>query len=97
MLKNAGLFPSCYTEGYENVQVTNDYFNKIKFLELVTFFFGWLGIGCAIIDYEFRYIFEMKEELTDVRRRKLLGLLSICAFCTLATSKISTTIFTIST
>jgi len=39
----------------ENVQLTNDYYNKIKFLEFASCFFAWIGVGVGIVEYELRY------------------------------------------
>ncbi len=52
----------------ENVQLTNDYYNKIKFLEFVTFFFSFVGIGAGIVEYELRY--NMTEAGTMTKQRE---------------------------
>ena len=49
----------------ENVQLTNDIYNKIKFLEFTTFYFAWIGNGSAIVEYELRYNLTLAETLTD--------------------------------
>lgn len=41
--------------GSEAVQVTNDLYNRIKFMEMAAFFFGYAGLGIAVIEYELRY------------------------------------------
>lgn len=47
--------PSEGEESMENVQLTNDYYNKIKFLEFASCFFAWIGVGVGIVEYELRY------------------------------------------
>ncbi len=54
-MRNHGLLPTGAEAEMENVQLTNDYYNKIKFLEFSAFYFAWIGIGVAIIEYELRY------------------------------------------
>lgn len=39
----------------ENIILTNDFFNRIKMAEYGAFFFGWFGLGCCMIHYEFNY------------------------------------------
>ena len=41
--------------GSEAVQITNDLYNRIKFMEMASFFFGYAGLGMAVIEYEVRY------------------------------------------
>ena len=41
--------------GSEAVQITNDLYNRIKFMEMASFFFGYAGLGMAVIEYEIRY------------------------------------------
>lgn len=55
LIDNGYLLPNEGEESMENVQLTNDYYNKIKYLEFSTFFFAWLGIGVGIVEYEIRY------------------------------------------
>lgn len=69
----------------ENIQLTNDYYNKIKYLEFVSFFFAWMGIGAAIVEYELRYHYNLTNSVTDAKRRGFLILLSINTFCSVAT------------
>lgn len=51
----------------ENVQLTNDYYNKIKYLEFVTFFFAWVGLGAAVVEYELRYNFVESDVMNDTK------------------------------
>ena len=41
----------------ENIQITNDYFNRIKVIEYLMFYFGWMGIFCCVVEYELRFDF----------------------------------------
>jgi len=41
--------------GSEAVQITNDLYNRIKFMEMAAFFFAYAGLGMAVIEYELRY------------------------------------------
>ena len=52
----------------ENVQLTNDYYNRIKFVEFVTFFFAWVGVGAAVVEYELRYTSTQTGSLTDTKK-----------------------------
>lgn len=65
ILRDCGLLPKEDLDELENVQLTNDFFGKIKFIEFIAFFFSWVGIGTAIVEYELRYVFQNKGELTD--------------------------------
>ena len=49
------LLPTEGEDSMENVQLTNDYYNKIKYVEFSAFFFAWLGVGIGIVEYEIRY------------------------------------------
>jgi len=40
---------------YELVQITNDIYNRIQYLELSTFFFAYSGLFMAMLEYEMRY------------------------------------------
>ena len=42
---------------YDNIQITNDIYNRCQFMEISTFFFSFAGLGMAIIEYELRYFF----------------------------------------
>jgi hypothetical protein len=55
ILKANGYLPKDDTDGLENVQETNDLFNKMKFLEFVIFFYSWIGVACSMVAYELRY------------------------------------------
>lgn len=81
VLINAGLLKNEKDE-MEKVQVTNDYFNKIKFIEFFLFYYGWFGIACALVEYELRYIAEQNNTLTAKVQNKLFILLTINSFCT---------------
>jgi len=75
----------------ENIQLTNDYFNRIKVLEFSAFFYGWLGIGCSIIYYEFQYHDQTPplgkgSSLSDETYKRHFVLLFINFACTLLLS-----------
>jgi len=55
ILREYGYLPKNKDDEMENVQLTNDYYNRIKFVEFVTFFFAWVGVGAAMVEYELRY------------------------------------------
>ena len=63
MLKQKGLISNEYTDdskkvgGSEAVQITNDLYNRVKFMEMAAFFFGYSGLGMVVIEYELRYYF----------------------------------------
>jgi hypothetical protein len=42
----------------EAVQITNDLYNRVKFMEMAAFFFGYAGLGMVVIEYELRYFLE---------------------------------------
>ena len=46
------------TNTSEAVQVTNDLYNRVKFMEMAAFFFGFAGLGMVVIEYELRYFLE---------------------------------------
>jgi hypothetical protein len=54
VLINAGVLKEDKDE-IENVQITNDYFNKQKLLEFLLCFYAFVGILCAVVEYEMRY------------------------------------------
>lgn len=68
----------------ENVQLTNDYYNKIIFIEFVTFFFAYVGQAVAIIEYEVRYNNALQDGLDDFTLYHLSNLLYINAVCSFA-------------
>jgi hypothetical protein len=35
--------------------VANDYYNRLNFIEMASFFFAFAGLGMALIEYELRY------------------------------------------
>ena len=49
------LMSSNQSENYESVQITNDIYNRIQFIEMASFFFGYSGLGMAVIEYELRH------------------------------------------
>ncbi len=84
ILRDHGLLPPDDGEDMENVQLTNDYYNKIIFIEYVTFFFAYAGQGAAMIEYELRYNNEQGETMNDFNTYHLSALLCINAICTIA-------------
>lgn len=67
LLRQKGLISNEYNDekketgtagGSEAVQITNDLYNRVKFMEMAAFFFGYAGLGMVIIEYELRYYFE---------------------------------------
>ena len=54
MLINNGLLKE-QKEKMENVQISNDYFNRLRVIEIMIFYFGWIGIFSCILEYELRY------------------------------------------
>eukprot|EP00347_Sterkiella_histriomuscorum_P023501 403334408 len=88
ILKEHGYLPNDEEEGeMENVQLTNDYYNRIKYLEFVAFFFAWIGVGCCIVEYEQKYWIIQREDIIEQRVSKILTMLLIFnLFCTIATS-----------
>jgi len=46
---------------YDNIQITNDIYNRCQFMELSTFFFMFTGLGMAVIEYELRHFFTYGE------------------------------------
>ena len=66
ILKQKGLISTEYDDNKnnggsnssENMQITNDLYNRVKFMEMAAFFFGYAGLGMVIIEYELRYFLE---------------------------------------
>lgn len=66
LLKQKGLISTEYDDNKntntgstsEAVQITNDLYNRVKFMEMAAFFFGYAGLGMVIIEYELRYFLE---------------------------------------
>ena len=56
-------------------------------MEFFLFFFGWVGIGCAVIEYELSYNFQKYNVMTPNRKTKLVILLSMNLFCTFLAGK----------
>ncbi|CDW88462.1 small-conductance calcium-activated potassium channel protein [Stylonychia lemnae] len=83
ILRKHGYLPKDVDEEMENIQLTNDYFNKIKYLEFVIFFFAWVGVGSSIVEYELRYNSEFTHTMTEQKRVQLLIMLCINALCTI--------------
>eukprot|EP00347_Sterkiella_histriomuscorum_P011352 403372782 len=86
VLKKHGYLPDDNSDQMENVQQTNDYYNKIKYLEFSTFFFAWIGLGVSIVEYELRYISISKGTLTESKQVQLMVMLCINLFCTISTA-----------
>ena len=84
ILRDHGLLPPDDGEDMENVQLTNDYYNKIIFIEYVTFFFAYAGQGAAMIEYELRYNNEQGGTMNDFNTYHLSALLYINAILTIA-------------
>ena len=55
LLREHGYLPKREVDEIENVQLTNDLNNKVKYLEFSTFFFAWAGMSVGIVEYELRY------------------------------------------
>lgn len=71
-------------DGLENVQETNDLFNKMKFLEFVIFFYSWVGVACSMVAYELRYNDSIDGVISDrigLQVFILLGINSLCSVC----------------
>lgn len=85
--------------GSEAVQITNDLYNRIKFMEMAAFFFGYAGLGMAVIEYELRYFLINGEFIennitgvpappigvNDHKKNRLQILLVLNLICTLMT------------
>lgn len=85
-MREHGVIPIKDIDEMENVQLTNDIYNKIKFLEFTAFYFAWIGNGTAVVEYEVRYDLTFSEKLTDSQDLHLFILLMINAFCTICCS-----------
>lgn len=57
------LMSSNQSENYESVQVTNDIYNRIQFIEMASFFFGYSGLSMAVIEFELRHFLNEGEYL----------------------------------
>eukprot|EP00347_Sterkiella_histriomuscorum_P011835 403370921 len=85
ILREHGMLPPDDIDEMENVQLTNDYYNKIKYLEFSTFFFCWIGIGVSLVEYELRFNHTTAGTINESRKVQFTVLLWINLFCTIST------------
>lgn len=64
-LKKKGYILDVNEGEIENVNITLDLFNRIKLMEFSAFFFGWTGIGAAMVHYEFEYYLDTSDDLEE--------------------------------
>jgi len=88
-LKEKGFVLNAFKGELENINLSNDFFNRIKIMEFGAFFLGWLGLGSCMVYYEYEYYVqseEIEEEdiyQMDSTKRRLTILLYINLLCTL--------------